>query len=74
MDLLALLQHLQLLSPDDIGEEFTGQVEDRGGRNHHHKEHNSQRSGQNVQHGIDPEARDVLDDMQPDQIAGHENR
>lgn len=74
VNLLSLLQHLQLLRPDDIAEELAGQVEDRCGRDHHHKEHNPQGSVQHIQNWINPNARDVLDDVQPDQITSHEHR
>lgn len=72
LHLLALSQHLQLLRPHDVAQELSRQIEHRSGRHNDDKEDESQGKGQHIQHGIDPNARHMFDDVQPDEVAGHE--
>ena len=74
MDLFSLPQHLQFLCPHNVAEKLSGQVEHRGGRNHDNKENDAQGSWKDVQHRIDPDSRDVFDNVQPHQVTSHEDR
>lgn len=63
---------LQFLRPHQVVHEFTAHIEHRRRAHHNDKEDQAQGHRQHVQHRIHPNARIVLDDVQPDQVRGHE--
>lgn len=69
----ARLQLFQLLGPDQVVEELPEQVQPNGEAQADGEEHDTLRQVQHVQHRVDPDSAVMPDDVQPRQVARHED-
>lgn len=67
------LELFQLLGPDQIVEKLPEEIQPDREAQADDEEHDTLRQVQNVQHRIDPDSAVVADDVQPRQVARHED-
>lgn len=76
MDLLMFLsarfQLFQFRGPDFVVEILAEEIEAQSKNQNHNEEYDALREVEDIEHRIDPLARYVFDDVNPDEISGHE--
>lgn len=59
------------VTPDDVVQSLSDEVQDYAERQQHGKEHNPQRQRQHVHHGVHPDAAFIIDYMYPEIVISY---